>query len=106
MPSDMRSFGSFGSPCTGCRGAAGYFAAIRAAELGARVTLFEANKEPLGKVRISGGTLAFAPSTAPHAPHALMPLMPAHDKCVGPLFQAHLIHRLACDVGVAGVATF
>lgn len=36
-------------------GAAGYFAAIRAAELGARVTLLEATGTPLQKVRISGG---------------------------------------------------
>lgn len=36
-------------------GAAGYFGAIRAAELGARVTLLEAAAAPLQKVRISGG---------------------------------------------------
>lgn len=36
-------------------GAAGYFAAIRAAEMGADVTLLEATGTPLQKVRISGG---------------------------------------------------
>ena len=36
-------------------GAAGYFGAIRAAELGARVLLLEATRSPLQKVRISGG---------------------------------------------------
>lgn len=36
-------------------GAAGYFGAIRAAELGARVILLEATATPLQKVRISGG---------------------------------------------------
>ncbi len=36
-------------------GAAGFFGAIAAAEAGGRVTLLEAAREPLGKVRISGG---------------------------------------------------
>ena len=36
-------------------GAAGFFAAIRAAELGAEVTLLERTSKTLGKVRISGG---------------------------------------------------
>lgn len=36
-------------------GAAGFFGALRAAELGSRVTLLEATGSPLQKVRISGG---------------------------------------------------
>lgn len=36
-------------------GAAGYFGAIRAAELGADVTLLEATHSPMQKIRISGG---------------------------------------------------